>query len=79
MREYQVGDLIEYKGLNESLTKHIDKTGFILKVNKNGTFIVGNAFVDYQDIVPAMLDMKHKLNNITLVDRSELVSNIGNL
>lgn len=79
MREYNIGDVIEYKGLNDSLTQHVSKTGFILKVNKNGTFIVGNVFVDYKDIVPAMLDMKHKLNNITLVDRSELVSNIGNL
>ena len=79
MREYNIGDVIEYKGLNENLSGHVQKTGFILKINKNGTFIVGNAFVDYQNIVPAMLDTKHKLNNITLVDRSELVSNIGNL
>ena len=57
MKEYHIGDVIEYKGLNENLSGHVQKTGFILKINKNGTFIVGNAFVDYQDIVPAMLDM----------------------
>lgn len=79
MKEYHICDAIEYKGLNDSLSGYVHKTGFILKVNKNGTFIVGNVFVDYQDIVPAMLDMKHELNDITLVDRSELVANIGNL
>lgn len=79
MKEYHIGDVIEYKGLNDSLSGYVHKTGFILKVNKNGTFIVGNVFIDYQDIVPAMLNMKHELNDITLVDRSELVANIGNL
>lgn len=79
MKEYRIGDVIEYKGLNDSLSGYVHKTGFILKVNKNGTFIVGNVFVDYQDIVSAMLDMKHELNDITLVDRSELVANIDNL
>lgn len=79
MKEYHIGDIIEYKGLNDNLSGYVNKTGFILKINKNGTFIVGNVFVDYKDVVPAMLDMKHKLNNITLVDRSELVANIGNL
>ena len=53
MKEYRIGDVIEYKGLNDSLSSYVHKTGFILKVNKNGTFIVGNVFVDYQDIVPA--------------------------
>ncbi len=42
MREYNIGDVIEYKGLNENLSGHVQKTGFILKINKNGTFIVGN-------------------------------------
>ena len=31
MKEYHIGDVIEYKGLNDDLSGYVNKTGFIFR------------------------------------------------
>lgn len=75
-KEYNIGDKVLYRDIdikNRKKTNYI--TGYIIHIQKDGSFIVGNVFVPHEQIPACLADNNHKLNHVSLVTRIDLKEN----
>lgn len=75
-KEYSIGDKIEFRDIDIYERRHRTTTGYILEIKPDGSFIAGNIFVPIMDISKCLKDIKHPLNRVTLVARTDLAENL---
>lgn len=75
-KEYNIGDKVLYRDIdikNRRKTKYI--VGYIIKILKDESFLVGNVWVPYEKISACLADNKHELNHISIVTKMDLKEN----
>lgn len=70
--EYKIGDKVNYKDINITTGKYENSVGYIIFIKNDGSFIVGNTYVPYNDVVNCMTNPFHPLNRLSLVCREEI-------
>ena len=75
-REYNIGDRVLYRDIdikNRTKTNYIE--GYIIYIQKDGSFVVGNVFVPHEQIPKCLADNKHKLNHVSVITKIDLKEN----
>lgn len=75
-KQYNIMDKVLYRDIdikNRKKTNYI--TGYIIHIQKDGSFIVGNVFVPHNQISQCLADNKHELNHVSVITKMDLKEN----
>ena len=77
MNKYKIGDIIKFQDIDYNRKKKFIRSGYVLHIKKDGSYITGNVFVPFKDVAKCLANPKHPLKQITLVSSNDLEENLS--